>query len=109
MARASTGWPESLPFRLGVPGDDKDYGVGEEFEHEFSVEDERANVESGLLAIVPQRYRVVGPSNVDGHDPGDEFESDMTLGREALLVASGHIERVEKPVKASRKKEEAKT
>jgi hypothetical protein len=93
---------------LVVHTEDGSYEQGEEFEKEFTPEDERENVESGLLAIVPNRFKVVGPSNVDGTDPGGEFESDMTLAREALLVAGGHIERVVKPVKESRKKE-AKT
>jgi hypothetical protein len=43
---------------------DGSYGQHEEFDHEFTAEDEAENVRSGLLAIVPQRYRVIGGSDV---------------------------------------------
>jgi len=91
-----------LPVRLGYPGHDKDYEQGDEFEVELSPEDERANVESGLLEIVPQRYKVVGGSVVYDTKPGDEFEAALYLENEAILVQGGHIERV-KP--APKKKE----
>ena len=97
---------------LLVHTDDGSYGQFDEFETDFSEEDERTNVESGLLAIVPQTYKVVGDSVVHDTQPGDTFEKALPVGVEALLVAGGHIERVEqapppppKPRKAATKKE----
>ena len=87
---------------------DGSYEQGEEFDNEFTPEDELANVNSGLLEIVPQRYKVVGGSDVFETPPGEEFEQALTLGQEALLIEGGHIERVEKP-KPARKKKEAKS
>jgi hypothetical protein len=92
---------------LLVHTEDGSYAQGEEFEKAFSEEDERTNVESGLLEIVPRRYKVIGGSVVDGNEPESEFDAAMTIGREALLVAGGHIERVEEKPKAKpRKKKE---
>jgi hypothetical protein len=88
---------------LLVHTEDASYGQGEEFEHEFSEEDELANVQSGLLELVPSTYKVVGGSEVDGTAPGEEFEAAMLQGREALLIAGGHIERVEPKKKAKAK------
>jgi hypothetical protein len=83
------------------------YAQGETFEKEFSPEDERANLESGLLELQPSKYRVAGSSEVDGHAQGEEFEAAIPLGREALLIEGGHIERVEdKPAPKARKKKE---
>jgi hypothetical protein len=95
---------------LLVHTEDGSYAQGEEFEKEFSPDDERANVESGLLAIVPQRYKVVGTSIVHDTEPDGEFEAGLLIEHEGTLIAGGHIALVEKPkpVKESRKKE-AKT
>lgn len=73
---------------------DGEYGQGDEFEKELTPEDEAANVASGLLAIVPQKYKVVGGSKVFETNPGDVFTRALSLGEEAALVAGGHIERV---------------
>lgn len=98
VASAPRGWPETLPFRLGVPGHEADYGVGEEFEHEFESHDiEQANLDSGLLEIVPSKYRVIGGSPVHGVSKDDDppiFEAALTMGSSAALIAGGHIERV---------------
>jgi hypothetical protein len=80
---------------------------GEEFETEFTVDEEEANLANGLLEIVPQRYKVIGGSRVYDTAPGDEFERAMTLGQEQLLIEGGAIERVETK-KATTKKKEAK-
>jgi hypothetical protein len=63
-----------------------------------------ANIESGLLAIVPQRYKVIGGSDVYETPTGEEFERALPLGIEALLLEGGHIERVENPAKRRRSK-----
>lgn len=85
------------------------YAQGEEFDKDFdSPADEAVNLDSGLIEIVPQEYRVIGTSNVWGADPGETFTKALRVGEEAALVEGGHIERVEKPAPKSKpkKKEE---
>lgn len=82
-----------LPLAVHVPGGS--FEQFEQFDHEFSEEDEATNLASGLLEIVPRTYRVVGSSEVDGHAPGETFEAGIPLARESLLFAGGHIERVD--------------
>lgn len=81
---------------------------GDVFEHEFdSPEDEQANLQSGLLEIVPREYKVVGPTQVYETDPGGTFKVALTIGQEAHLVDAGHIRRVEdtETTKSTKKKE----
>ena len=110
VAKAPDGWPEKLPFRLGVPGQNGDYGVGEEFEHEFTVEDERSNLESGLLELVPREYRVVAEESIVHDTPtGETFEAALLIENESALIEGGHIERVdEKPAKETPRAKPAK-
>lgn len=84
---------------LLVHTQDASYGQFEEFEHEFTEDEETANVASGLLAIVPRRYRVTGGSDVYETPPGGEFNRALPQGIEKLLVTGGFIERV-KPAPA---------
>ena len=80
---------------------------GDEFETEFTPEEETANVASGLLEIMPSRWKVTGEQRVAETDPGDEFEAVLTLGVQQLLLEGGHIERVEpKAAPKTRKKKE---
>lgn len=91
---------------LLVHTEDGSYGQGEEFEKDFTVEEEDANLASGLLELVPNEYRVIGESEVDGHQPGETFTAAIPLSREALL--GGHIQRVEgKPAKKTKATKEA--
>jgi len=85
---------------LEVHTEDGSYGQGEEFEKEFSEDEETVNLASGLLEIVPREYLVIGSSNVHGADPGETFTLGLRIGEEALLVQGGHIERVEPVPKA---------
>ena len=84
---------------LTVHTEDGSYTQGEEFEKDFSEEDEATNLDSGLLEIVPCKYRVIGGSKVFDTKPGGEFEAAMRIGQEATLMAGGHIERIEPPAK----------
>lgn len=85
------------------------YKQGETFSKEFTPEQEAENLASGLLELQPNDYQVVGESEVDGHQPGDTFTAAIPLGREALLVAGGHIKRVEpKPAKTTKATKEDK-
>jgi hypothetical protein len=80
---------------LLVHTEDGAYGQGEVFEKEFSEEEERANLASGLLELVPESYEVVGPRNVLGHAPGEKFEASLSIGQERMLVQAGHIKHFE--------------
>jgi hypothetical protein len=93
-----------LPVKV-QPREGGSYEQFEEFETDFSEEEETANLASGLLEIVPHRYKVVGGSDVYETPPGEEFEAAIPIGNEALLIEGGHIERVDQPAK---KKKEAK-
>ena len=86
---------------LTVHTEDGSYIQGQEFAKDFSEEEEAANLDSGLLELVECRYRVVGGSHVFETAPGDEFTAAMRIGQEALLVAGGHIERIDEPVVAT--------
>lgn len=80
---------------LLVHTEDGSYKQGEEFEHEFSVEDEAANLASGLIEIVPREYKVIGTSEVLGHVAVDgPFLAAIPKGQEELLL-DYHLERVE--------------
>lgn len=88
---------------LVVHTEDGSYEQHEEFEKEFSEEDEATNLDSGLLEIVPRDYRVIGGSNVLGADPGETLTAAIRIGQERLLIQGGHIERVEpEPVTTKR-------
>jgi hypothetical protein len=106
VVSAPPGWPENLPFRLGVPGSPEDYGVGDEFDKEFTIEEERENLSSGLLEIVPRKYRVIGDSEVfevkaTADDP--MFMAALPIENEAALIQAGHIERVDSESKSKAK------
>jgi hypothetical protein len=69
---------------------------GDVFEHEFdTADDELENLNSGLLELQPNTYKVIGESRVHETDPGEQFEAAIPWGQEDLLVAGGHIVRVE--------------
>jgi len=82
---------------LLIHTEDGAYGQGEIFEKDFTEDEERVNVESGLIEIIPRRYKVVGESVVHGAAPGQTFEAGLLLGNEAQLIASGNIQRVGGP------------
>jgi hypothetical protein len=85
-----------LPLAV-QPREGGSYTQHEEFDAELTEDEETENVRSGLLEIVPQRYRVIGGSDVYETPPGEEFERALPLGNEALLIEGGHIERVTEP------------
>ena len=91
-----------LPLRVHT--EDASYTQGEEFEKEFSVEDERENLNSGLLEIVPSEWKVTGNSQVFETAPGETFVAPLTLGQQETLMAGGHIEPVTQK-KTPKKKE----
>lgn len=87
---------------LTVHTADGAYTQGDVFEMDHTPEQERELLGwrgGGMLEIVPRKFRVVGTSKVHETNPGDTFTKALTLGEEELLVAGGHIERVETPSK----------
>lgn len=85
-----------------------EHGQGDIFEHEFTADDEATNLQSGLIEIVPRRYKVVGASIVHATEPGGTFSAAFTIGQEAALMEAGHIERVETKASTTPKPEKAK-
>lgn len=79
------------------------YKQGETFQKELTADEELENVNSGLLGIVPQTYRVVGVSRVHDTEPGEEFEAALLLGNEEALIEGGNIQRVEAEEKPPKK------
>lgn len=91
---------------LLVHTEEGSYKQGEEFEKDFSPDEEAANLHSGLLEIVPREYKVIGGSTVHDAKPGEVFTRALLIGEEAALVEGGHIERVNKAT--PKKQKEAK-
>lgn len=82
-----------------------EYGVavyGEEpVELELSVVEERDLVANGHVEIVPRDYEVT--SGKYEHPAGETFSAAMLQEPEAMLIAQGHIKRVEEKPKPARK------
>lgn len=72
-----------------------DYVKDDEFEHEFSAEEEEFHVARGALEIMPRAYRVIGGNEVFGAKPGSVVDLALTKGREEALLYSGNLERAE--------------
>jgi hypothetical protein len=87
-----------------------EFGQGDEFDYEFTVDEEKTNVESGLLEVVPRKYRVLVDTEVygvRGSDLDPTFEAAMLIEQESMLTVGGHIQRVEDPpAKRTTKKKE---
>jgi hypothetical protein len=90
-----------LPLQV-QPREGGSYEQHEEFDADLTQDEETENVRSGLLAIVPVTYKVIGGSTVHDTAPGGEFTRALPMGQEALLIEGGHIERVQKPEPAAK-------
>jgi hypothetical protein len=88
---------------LEVHTADAAYKQGEEFDAEFTAEEEATNLGSGLLEIVPRTYKVVGGSDVFETPTGGTVDAALTIPIEAMLVGGGHIERVDPPAAPTHK------
>lgn len=95
VANAPKGWPKTVPFRIAPQGSDTDYGVGDEFDADLTADQERDNLGSGLLEIVPQTYRVLTDTRVYDTAKGGTFKAALYQENEAALLAGGHIELVQ--------------
>lgn len=75
---------------------------GEEvFEGDFTAAEERDHLEGKHLELVPRKYKVL-TDNFAAGEQGSEIEAAYPVEIEAAL-AGVHIERVEKPRRASKK------
>jgi hypothetical protein len=77
----------------------------DEFEADYTPSEERDQVASGHVEIVPSSYKVLS-DNYTGGEQGEVIELALPLEVEAALVAGEHIKPVsgEKPKKAAAKK-----
>lgn len=95
--------------RYRVTGDLRLLGhePGDEFEHEYTADEETTLVAAGRIEIVPIRYRVVGDSRVFENSPGRRFLWPLGIAQEAALIEGGHIEVIagDKPAPPKSKKE----
>jgi len=63
------------------------------FEREFTPTEERDWLASGLVELVPRKYKVLS-NNYDAGKQGSTVEAALLVELEAALIAGGHIERV---------------
>lgn len=69
------------------------------FERDFTAAEERDVLNSGLLELVPRKYRVLS-NNFAAGEQDSEIEAAYLVEIEQALIQGGHIERVaDKPTK----------
>jgi len=66
------------------------------FERDFSPVEERDALNSGLIELVPRKYRVLSNNYAAGKQ-GDTFDAAYLVEIEQALIQGGHIERVASP------------
>jgi hypothetical protein len=80
-----------------------DWEKGDEFEHEFTEDEELDSLKGGQIEVVPSEYVVVGPSEVYGAKTGETFTGALPAYQVRQLVEGGHIEpappQAEKPAR----------
>jgi hypothetical protein len=72
------------------------------FERDFSPAEEQDVLNSGLLELVPRKYRVLSNNYAAGKQ-GDTVELALLKENEAALISGGHLERYDEPVKEDKK------
>jgi len=67
------------------------------FEAEFTPAEEKDHLGSGLIELVPRKYRALS----DNYQvpQGETFDATFLVENESALIQGGHIERVNKPTK----------
>lgn len=76
------------------------------FERDFTPDEEKDVLASGLLELAPRTYRVLS-NNYEAGKADDLVELALLKEHEQALIQGGHIERVDKPAaKAAQKKEQ---
>lgn len=63
------------------------------FERDFTPVEERDALGSGLIELVPRKYRVLS-NNFEAGEQDSEIEAAYLVEIEAALIQGGHIERV---------------
>ena len=66
------------------------------FERDFTPDEEKDALASGLLELVPREYRVLSNNYAAGKQ-GSVVELALLVENEAALIQGGHIERVGPP------------
>jgi hypothetical protein len=66
------------------------------FEREFSPSEEADVLASGLVEIVPRKYKVLSNNYAAGKQ-GDVVTLALLVDHEAALVSGGHLKRVDEP------------
>lgn len=89
------------------------HAPGEEFEAEYTVDQEADYLSTGRLEIVPRPYKVIGTSRIfegshasEGANPGDILIAALPIERERWHLDGGRLERA--PRTPERRKEAAK-
>ena len=72
------------------------------FERDFTPADEQDVLNSGLLALVPRKYKVLS-NNFAAADQGSEIEAAYPVEIEQALIQGGHLERVDDKPKTTKK------
>jgi hypothetical protein len=65
------------------------------FERDFTATEEKDTLDSGLLELVPRRYKVLS-NNYTGGEQGELIEAALLVEIEAALISGGHLERARK-------------
>jgi hypothetical protein len=63
------------------------------FERDFTPVEEKDALDSGLIELVPRKYKVLS-NNFAAGDQDSEIEAAYLVEIEQALIAGGHIERV---------------
>lgn len=74
------------------------------FERDFTPSEEKDWLDSGLLVLVPRKYKVLS-NNFEAGKQGDEIEAAYLIEIEQAHLQGGHLERVDP--KPAKKKAEA--
>lgn len=72
------------------------------FEHDFTPTEEQDALGSGLLELVPRKYKVLS-NNYAAAGQGETFDGAFLKENEEALIQGGHIERVDAPAKPTKK------
>jgi hypothetical protein len=75
------------------------------FEHDFTPDGEQDALNSGLLELVPRKYKVLS-NNFAAGEQGSEIEAAYPMEIEQAYLTGGHLERINPPTEkpAAKKK-----
>lgn len=64
------------------------------FDADFAASEEKDHLDGGHLELVPRKYTITS-NNFTGGAEGDEYEAALVKDIEEMLVAGGHLARVD--------------